>query len=309
MPEEGTTGLFGKLPAHGDFVRRGLPRSFIGPWDDWLSAGIEASRHDLGPAWDEAWESAPAWRFRLAPGACGPDAAVGVVVTSADTVGRRFPLTLAAVLPSAAIPPPESWFDALEAAAWQGRAGEVDADGLLALLPAPPPDDPDATLDGRSLFWTAGVPAIRMPLALDFASLLGPTDAAPQTAISGLPFVAAAPVLPDAEPALSEDLDMRADTPPDDAWGRPALPFASDLPFAPAGAEPAADASGELLWLDPSDGPGESPSLAVAHGDDPITDTPEEAHIWPETVELPWAVPAAPSGADHPHDPEAGAAA
>jgi type VI secretion system protein ImpM len=172
--EAARTGLFGKLPAHGDFVRRALPRSFIRPWDAWLSAGMEAARARLGEAaWAKAWAQAPVWRFRLAPGACGPDAAVGVVATSADMVGRRFPLTLAAVLPAAAIPPPEAWFLALEEAAEAGRAGGMDADALAGALPEPPPDDPEATLDGLSLFWTAG--GARQPMGGPggFARLIG----------------------------------------------------------------------------------------------------------------------------------------
>ena len=170
--EEPRTGLFGKLPAHGDFVRRALPRSFVTPWDEWLSEGIAASREALGERWDHAWEAAPAWRFRLAPGTCGPDAAVGLFVTSADTVGRSFPLTVAAVLPSASLPPPPEWYDALEQAALTAREGRLDADGLVALLPVPPPDDPEATLDGRSLFWAPGLPVRAMPRPSGFIHLL-----------------------------------------------------------------------------------------------------------------------------------------
>ena len=170
--DEPRTGLFGKLPAHGDFVRRALPRSFIGPWDAWLSEGIAHARAALGEEWDAAWEAAPVWRFRLSPGVCGPDAAVGVVATSADTVGRQFPLTLAAVLPAAAIPPPDAWYEALEQAALEARAGGLDADGLAAALPLPPDDDPDATLDGRSLFWIAGTSPRAMPGAQEFHALL-----------------------------------------------------------------------------------------------------------------------------------------
>ncbi len=166
------TGLFGKLPAHGDFVRRVLPRSFVDPWDDWLSRGMEAARAALGEGWETAWDAAPPWRFRLAPGACGPQAAMGVLVTSADQVGRRFPLTLAAVLPAAALPPPAAWYAALEEAALAARAGGPDADALLARLPPAPEDDPDATLDGRSLFWTDGAPPRAMPRAADFLHLL-----------------------------------------------------------------------------------------------------------------------------------------
>lgn len=169
-----TTGLFGKLPAHGDFVRRGLPRSFVEPWDAWLSAGVEAARAALDEGWNAAWEAAPVWRFRLSPGLCGPDAVVGVMATSQDMVGRRFPLTLAATLPGAAVPPPDDWFAALEGALMLARAGEVDADALAALLPAVPEDDPDATLDGRSLFWSAGLPARAWPGAAEFIRLLEP---------------------------------------------------------------------------------------------------------------------------------------
>lgn len=174
MEEEARrTGLFGKLPAHGDFVRRVLPRSFVTPWDAWLSEGIASAREQLGEEWETAWDAAPAWRFRLAPGACGPDAAFGVVVTSVDMVGRRFPLTLAAVLPIAGLPPPTEWYDTLETVALQAREGGLDADSLAASLPEPPPDeDPDVTLDGRSVFWAAGQPSRSMPTPMDFALLL-----------------------------------------------------------------------------------------------------------------------------------------
>ena len=37
----GAAGLFGKLPARGDFVRRNLPASFVAAWDSWL-AGVLA---------------------------------------------------------------------------------------------------------------------------------------------------------------------------------------------------------------------------------------------------------------------------
>ena len=40
------TGLFGKLPAHGDFVRRHLPRSFVTPWDEWLWATRDGATRD-----------------------------------------------------------------------------------------------------------------------------------------------------------------------------------------------------------------------------------------------------------------------
>jgi type VI secretion system protein ImpM len=130
-------GLYGKLPAHGDFVRRALPKSFVDPWDAWLQAGIAASRDVLGDTWDEAWRTGPAWRFALPAGACGQGAVVGVLVPSEDQVGRRFPLTLAAVLPPGQPATEEAWFADLERLAAAGRAGEQDADALLAALPPP----------------------------------------------------------------------------------------------------------------------------------------------------------------------------
>ena len=53
------TGLFGKVPAHGDFVRRGLPTSFVGPWDSWLQEGMATARDRLGDRWAAAWDGAP----------------------------------------------------------------------------------------------------------------------------------------------------------------------------------------------------------------------------------------------------------
>ena len=172
--QAGRTGLFGKLPAHADFVHRLLPRSFIAPWDAWLSDGILAAQPTLVERYAAAWETAPAWRFRLAPGVCGPDAALGVMLTSADQVGRRFPLTLVALQPMAVPPPAEEWFVALESAARAGRDGALDADQLVAALPALPDEDDDATLDGRSLFWSAaGTQLTAMPPASLFHLMLG----------------------------------------------------------------------------------------------------------------------------------------
>ena len=128
------TGLYGKLPAHGDFIRRRLPDSFVTPWDAWLQAGILAAREALGDGFAEAWSQAPAWCFRLPPGVCGPDAAAGLLLASEDRVGRLFPLTLAALLDPADPPPAAGWYDALRDAA---RDAAGSADTLLAALPDP----------------------------------------------------------------------------------------------------------------------------------------------------------------------------
>lgn len=92
-------GLYGKLPARGDFVTFGLPRSFVEPWDGWLQTAVAASRDRLGADWLACYLTAPVWRFALAPGACGPMAAAGVLIPSVDAVNRHFPLAVCALLP------------------------------------------------------------------------------------------------------------------------------------------------------------------------------------------------------------------
>lgn len=84
-------GFFGKLPARGDFVRAGLPRDFVTIWDRWLSGVLPGALEATG----DGWLQAPVWRFCLAPGVCGADPVVGLLLPSIDKVGRRFPLTFA----------------------------------------------------------------------------------------------------------------------------------------------------------------------------------------------------------------------
>ncbi|MGH7057613.1 MAG: type VI secretion system-associated protein TagF, partial [Acetobacteraceae bacterium] len=62
-PVPSAAGFFGKLPARGDFVRAGLPASFITPWDGWIAGALIASREILGSEWLPAWLEAPVWRF------------------------------------------------------------------------------------------------------------------------------------------------------------------------------------------------------------------------------------------------------
>ena len=112
-------GFYGKLASRGDFVSRALPQSFIGPWDSWLAAGLLASQNSLGADWLNAYLVSPLWRFVLAPGVCGPDAAAGVVMPSIDRVGRYFPLAVVTLLdhdtnPASLVGGSDAWFEQAE---------------------------------------------------------------------------------------------------------------------------------------------------------------------------------------------------
>lgn len=87
-------GFFGKLPSHGDFVRRRIADDFVTAWDAWLQQCLSDSRQTLGEAWLDTYLTSPVWRFALAPTVCGAAAVAGILVPSVDRVGRYFPLTL-----------------------------------------------------------------------------------------------------------------------------------------------------------------------------------------------------------------------
>src|SRR5688572_25136309 len=93
-------GFYGKLPSHGDFLRRRVSDAFVDAWDAWLRECLTASRGALGARWLDVYLTSPAWRFVCAAGACGPVPVVGLLAPSVDQVGRYFPLTLVAELPT-----------------------------------------------------------------------------------------------------------------------------------------------------------------------------------------------------------------
>jgi type VI secretion system protein ImpM len=88
-------GFYGKLASHGDFMSRRLSPAFLRTWDTWLQESLTRSHERLGQRWQATYLCSPIWRFALASGVCGAPAWAGVVMPSADRVGRCFPLTLA----------------------------------------------------------------------------------------------------------------------------------------------------------------------------------------------------------------------
>lgn len=168
-PRRVEIGLFGKIPARGDFVRTGLPGHFVVPWDAWLQEVIAASQTSLGADWLPAYLESPVWRFALPAQMCGPCPVVGVMMPSVDRVGRYFPLTLAAVIaPGGPAPPddPSAWLDACEAAGRAALEADLTPEQVLQRLPAL--DGSGATTAAFATWWTEGGPRVqptRLPLA------------------------------------------------------------------------------------------------------------------------------------------------
>ncbi len=151
-------GLLGKLPSHGDFLRRGLPPELANPLDAWLASAVGASREALGTAWLDAYLTAPVWRFALAAGSCGPMAAAGIWLPSVDRVGRYFPLLAVAPLRAASSPiallrGAGAWYDQVEElalAVLESRLTMPELERSLDRIGAPDCVGPAATLPWRS---------------------------------------------------------------------------------------------------------------------------------------------------------------
>jgi type VI secretion system ImpM family protein len=88
-----TRWLFGKLPAQGDFVARGLDHPSRDSLDRWLSAEMETAKGKF-PDFEARYDQAPAWNFVE----CDADGqwSGGALCASIDRAGRRFPLLMAA---------------------------------------------------------------------------------------------------------------------------------------------------------------------------------------------------------------------
>lgn len=164
-------GLFGKLGARRDFIAVATPRAFLEAWEPWVQASLSASRHRLGPRWQQAFLTAPVWRFWLGEAICGATVA-GAIMPSLDGIGRYYPLTLHAVADvDSPIPPPDvdgqdDWFDAAETFLLSTLSREADFEEIAAALDelAPPLERPRAAGDDI------------VPLGRDLAATVVKTD-------------------------------------------------------------------------------------------------------------------------------------
>jgi len=146
-------GLFGKLSAKRDFIALATPRRFLEMWEPWVQSCMAASQHQLGSRWQNAFLTAPLWRFWLGADLSGATV-LGTLMPSLDGVGRYYPLTLLAVAdPNHSIPPPDSnaqepWF----AIAEEFLLGTLDRsrsfEDISAALDALTPPEMETTVSG-----------------------------------------------------------------------------------------------------------------------------------------------------------------
>ncbi len=144
-------GYYGKMPATGDFVTRRLTGEFVRLWDRWLA------QHLVPLFGQEIW--APGTALRFLAGANSFGASAGIILQSADKVGRQFPLSIVAQLSDASVTltHAEAWFAGIEDAAIAAQQGELTPDELdaaLAGLPVPPAE-PGEELIADMVMWTA----------------------------------------------------------------------------------------------------------------------------------------------------------
>lgn len=122
--------LFGKVPAHGDFIARGLDSVLRDSLDDWLSREVAAARDVYGTEFESRFDHAPLVKFvdRDADGRY----AGGSLCGSVDAVGRRYPLL--AAIPSPDMRTARAAADACESATYMAFTERLDADMLYRRL-------------------------------------------------------------------------------------------------------------------------------------------------------------------------------
>lgn len=128
-------GFYGKIPALGDFVSRGLTNKFLSTWDQWLQSALLASKEQLGDQWLDFYLTSPIWHFILSSGICDQNVWAGIMMPSVDKVGRYFPFTLATAVepvlhPSDILQSATRWFEQMEHLALDVLEDKLDIDGL-----------------------------------------------------------------------------------------------------------------------------------------------------------------------------------
>ena len=162
-----TPFLFGKLPAHGDFVARGLSDAEREAWDAWSTSALDALRAQAGDGFEDAHGAAPPWRFVTGG---GDRWRAGALAPSVDGAGRRYLLAVGAdgLSPAEAGAAGLAYADAAEAVIYEALGAGLNADAALQLAADRFADLAAATADaaralaaapaGPGAWWTLGSP-------------------------------------------------------------------------------------------------------------------------------------------------------
>ena len=138
-------GLFGKLPAAGDFVGRGFSLQLRDALDGMLQSALRAAQSE-GATRQSLESSARGLVLNVRPGVLCKTGFLGCVAPSCDRVGRFFPLCVGletepmATAPAGASPLP--WISLPLASAlcrivYEAQTAKSSADALMARLPVP----------------------------------------------------------------------------------------------------------------------------------------------------------------------------
>jgi len=171
-------GFFGKIPSRGDFLSRRVPPGVAAAWEHWLQDLTLGVREAGERGWQDAWLTAPLWHFVLGRNLAGPHGAAGVMMASADRVGRLFPFSvIGAAAPGGARDAPE-WSRQAEGLAVAALDDDFDPakldEALTALGPPPPPQGPNRPRGLWPLVLDGDWPEAGDPLAEDEAAQPGP---------------------------------------------------------------------------------------------------------------------------------------
>jgi len=133
------TGIYGKLPAHGDFIARHLNSSFISIWDEWLQHFISTSQEQIGSDWLDIYLTSPIWQYVFSPGVIDSNMWAGIIMPSVDRVGRYFPISIVRQLSATQsavdfVLHQDDWYHQIESHCLLALEGEIDANQLAAML-------------------------------------------------------------------------------------------------------------------------------------------------------------------------------
>lgn len=137
--QQDNIGIFGKLPAHGDFIQRNLSAGFINIWDEWQQHFIAGTKEQLGDSWLDVYLTSPLWRFVFSDGVIDNDCWTGIMIPSVDRVGRYYPFSMIKKLPKNTNPfefiqLQSAWYKELELLALGALDGELLIDDLMLSL-------------------------------------------------------------------------------------------------------------------------------------------------------------------------------